>query len=73
MSIIYLDKDICYEDTLMCLQTHTTTLTDVVLILEHYEQQEQYECCSGIVKAINEYKGSLIIRKYAKHKRRDSE
>lgn len=73
MGILYLDKDICYEDTLMCLQTHTTTLTDVVLILQHYEEQEQYECCSGIAKAIEEYRESLTIRRYAKFKRTDSE
>ncbi|ANS03072.1 hypothetical protein [uncultured Mediterranean phage uvDeep1-CGR2-KM23-C896] len=59
--MVYLDKDACYEDTLLCLQTHTTTLTDVVIILQHYEEQEEYECCSGILKAINEYKSSLRV------------
>lgn len=71
--MVYLDKDACYEDTLLCLQTHTTTLTDVVIILQHYEEQEEYECCSGIAKAINEYKESLIIKEYAKFKGADSE
>lgn len=70
--MVYLDKDACYEDTLLCLQTHTTTLTDVVIILQHYEEQEEYECCSGIVKAINEYKESLRIRSYVEYKGADS-
>jgi hypothetical protein len=73
MKVLYLDKELCYEDTLMCLQNHTTTLTDIVLILQHYENQEEYECCSGILKAINEYKESLTIRAFAKYKRTDSE
>tara|TARA_R100000353_G_scaffold136722_1_gene97085 strand:- start:597 stop:809 length:213 start_codon:yes stop_codon:yes gene_type:complete len=70
--MVYLDKDACYEDTLLCLQTHTTTLTDVVIILQHYEEQEEYECCSGIVKAINEYKESLRTRSYVEYKGADS-
>jgi hypothetical protein len=71
-NILYLDKEECYLDTLLCLQTNVTTLTDAMMILKHYEDNEEYECCSGIVKAVNEYKESLIIKKYAKYKRADS-
>jgi hypothetical protein len=70
--MVYLDKDACYEDTLLCLQTHSTTLTDVVIILQHYEDQEEYECCSGILRAINEYKESLSLRSYVEYKGTDS-
>jgi hypothetical protein len=70
--MVYLDKDACYEDTLLCLQTHSTTLTDVVIILQHYEDQEEYECCSGILRAINEYKESLSLRSYVEYKGADS-
>lgn len=34
------------------------------MILQHYEEQEEYECCSGILKAINEYKSSLRVLEY---------
>ena len=60
-NVLYLDKEECYLDTLLCLQSHVTTLTDVVLILKHYEETEEYECCSGILRAINEYKQSIKV------------
>lgn len=69
MSVLYLDKESCYLDTLLCLESHSSTLTDIVLILKYYEEQEEYECCGGILKAINEYKESLIVKKYNKHKK----
>lgn len=62
-NVLYLDKEACYLDTLLCLQSHVTTLTDVVLILKHYEETEEYECCSGILRAINEYKESIKVNK----------
>jgi|TARA_S200002703_G_scaffold87859_1_gene75787 hypothetical protein len=62
-NVLYLDKEECYLDTLLCLQSHVTTLTDVVLILKHYEETEEYECCSGILRAINEYKQSIKVNK----------
>ena len=62
-NILYLDKEECYLDTLLCLQTNVTTLTDAMMILKHYEDTEEYECCSGILKAINEYRESVKINK----------
>ena len=33
------------------------------MILKHYEDTEEYECCSGILKAINEYRESIKVNK----------
>ena len=50
-NILYLDKEECYLDTLLCLQTNVTTLTDAMMILKHYEDIKRIWCCSGILKA----------------------
>lgn len=52
----YLDYMDCYKDTLMCLNRSMITEIDLKLLVEHYENQEEYECCSAILHALEEYK-----------------
>ncbi len=53
---VYLSEKECYSDAMFCLESNISNLNDVIFAMEYYENEEHYECCGGILKAINEYK-----------------
>tara|TARA_R100001510_G_scaffold2555_1_gene1958 strand:+ start:5839 stop:6054 length:216 start_codon:yes stop_codon:yes gene_type:complete len=61
MNELYLEEKECYRDTMLCLETNISTLSDVYFVLQYYEHEEHYECCSGIIRAINDYKKTITI------------
>ena len=58
---IYLDEKECYNDALLCLETNISNLKDVYFVLKYYENEEHYECCKGILKAVDEYKKRITV------------
>ena len=55
MSIEYLDYLACYEDTLMCLNNRVISEKEIPLLIEQYEIEEHYECCSAMIHALEDY------------------
>ena len=52
----YLDYLDCYEDTLMCLKKRVISEKEIPLLIEQYEMEEHYECCSAMIHALEDYK-----------------
>lgn len=51
----YLDYLDCYEDTLMCLKKRVISEKEIPLLIEQYEMEEHYECCSAMIHALEDY------------------
>jgi hypothetical protein len=58
---VYLSENECYSDALYCLEANISNINDVIFVLKYYENEEHYECCNGIIKAINEYKNIIKV------------
>ena len=52
----YLDYLDCYEDTLLCLKKRVIIEEEIPILIEQYEYEEHYECCSAILRALEDYK-----------------
>ena len=52
----YLTKEECYSDILISLTTGIIEETDLSILRYYYEQEENYECCQGLVEAYVDYK-----------------
>jgi len=46
----------CYDDIIMSLIQGLLVKDDINVIIQHYEDLEQYECCQGILDAYNDYR-----------------
>ena len=51
----YLDYLDCYQDTLLCLKKKVITEKEIPLLIEQYEIEEHYECCSAMIHALEDY------------------
>ena len=52
----YLDYLDCYEDTLLCLKKRVIREEEIPILIEQYEYEEHYECCSAMLHALEDYK-----------------
>lgn len=68
-----MNKDIIYEYYLMALRDleEGATLAELEHAIELYEQEEMYEECAGILKAINEVKYDRQIKRLYNDNRRN--
>jgi len=57
--MIYETKENCKDDILFSLRDGILLISQVMYLLEDFEKEEKYECCQGIIEAINEYKLEL--------------
>ncbi len=52
-------KEECREDVLLSLREGMLMLSEVKFLIEHFQDEEQYECIQGAMEAYDEYKKEL--------------